>query len=120
MVGIVNVLEKSTFVALKGLVPPLNAGVAPVVTGFGETLRVTVQVLVLPPIVTPVVKTALLPGRTVTLAGFKVTAMGCESVNVFCATSFDCSPTALKKKRIFSSWISVVKLESEIFPFASA
>jgi hypothetical protein len=49
---IVNVLEKLALV-VKGFAPPLNAGVAPVVTGFGETLSVTVQLVALfPPIVT--------------------------------------------------------------------
>src|SRR5205814_404270 len=57
-VEMVRVLEKLAVDAVKGFVPPLNAGVAPVVSGFGETLKVTVQELVLPPIVTVVVYTA--------------------------------------------------------------
>ena len=55
VVGIVSVLEKFTFVAMKGFAPPLNAGRAPVVTGVGVTLSVTVQLVVVPPIVTVVV-----------------------------------------------------------------
>jgi len=43
-----------------------------------------------------------------------------ESVNVFCACTPDWLPTTLRKKRTFRSWESVVKLLSEIFPFASA
>ena len=53
VVVIVRVLEKSALV-VNGFAPPLNDGLAPVVTGLGETLRVTVQLVPFPPMTTDV------------------------------------------------------------------
>lgn len=63
---------------------------------------------------------ALSPGATVKVPGLSVTVFGFESLNVFCARTPDWLPTALRKKPTFKSCTSVVKLLSEMFPFASA
>ena len=71
----VRVREKSAFV-VNGFAPPLKLAVAPVVTGLGETLKVTVQLLPFPPMPTATVYAALVPAVTATLVGVSVMLEG--------------------------------------------